>query len=294
MERKLKTLSKNHSDRDGDWVPEFDDGTDILTVDVPNGMKYSRFALAKDCFLGDCRVTTTPRSGATGNLRFKVKWNYVSFGKANYDLKVYGLEEGDAEQPLVVAFGSQNWEEKAKGAVASGRKVKIVISGPQALLLYPLIWGRSSRELFEKQEEIINNEDDSRQRELKLSRVAGVDDAIAITVVICATILAAVIFIGLGLIIKAALDRGKCVKAKTGATNLLSGGIGEVTLDIHDCARGEREVMDQNTSMIKEDADRILGDVTVNGEDQLTKIEQMLQGIFSEIKDLKKKQLMTD
>lgn len=227
-----QTFTKRHSDNDGDWNPlEWGSGTDTFHANIPAGEKFVQCSLAKDCFLGDCFVTTAPRYGTEGQVTVKVKWNYVSWGKANYTLRV-STETKAASTPLEIVFGTHNWEENLKGAINAGRPVRVKVTGPQAILLYPLIWANSLRDL----EDTVTELADSPERNTR-SLTARFADPVSITLIICSAIVASIIFASLGAALILAIQKGKCAKASTGDFSLPTGKIGQVVIDIHDCGK---------------------------------------------------------
>lgn len=222
-ETRITNVVKSHSDTDGIGpVKSWDDGVDAIAVNVPGGKKFTRYEFVNESVLGSASVSSHPARGASGNVTFRVKWNYALFGKAQYRLMAYCDAAGAAQPPITILYGSPNWDQRANNAVAQGIPFKIVVKGLDACTLGNLLAGRKKdqvRALYQPDR----------------ARVAGVDDAVVvITLAVIVGVIVVAGFAVMAMVMTAAINAGKCVNS-THKSHGFNPFDDELIIDVHEC-----------------------------------------------------------
>ncbi len=157
-EKKFYTKTKSHWDNDNDWNPEAGNGTDTISVNVPNQFTRYRVELLTPAGVSGYQVKSAPRKGSTGKQRFRIKWYYAPFGKVSYRLRAYSGKPKRVE----IVVGGHNWLNEIEDAIEQGLEARLVVRGIQARNLYRQILMAAPNDLsvpsdlfFEREETMI-------------------------------------------------------------------------------------------------------------------------------------------
>lgn len=137
-EQEIYAKFQSHFDDDGNFHPdEFALGEDVHRLEVPDGKQFSRYELEihTDTMGSTASVTQAPGTGATGRQQLKVKWLYGSFGKLAYTVRAFASADPFADQPVAVLVPKPQWEHNALDLIRQGKFVRLVLQGPDALVL---------------------------------------------------------------------------------------------------------------------------------------------------------------
>lgn len=190
-EQQIYSELRSHWDNDGDLIPESGSGTDEHIFNIPAGQKFSRYELkieANTAF-SNASVSTAPTSGATGQQKIKVNWNFNPFGKIAYKINVYA---GTTDQPVDIIMGTPNAPQQAFDLIKQKKPFHLILSGADAL---------SAVNVFRKAQ----NKPPLLPTENTYSAAIGWDDVL-MAAVICAAIVAVVTLLVILLICLAAMQ----------------------------------------------------------------------------------------
>jgi hypothetical protein len=137
-EQEIYTKFQSHFDDDGNFHPdEFGLGEDVHRLEVPAGKQFARYELEihTDTMGSTASVTQAPGVGAAGRQVLKVKWMYGSFGKLAYTVRAFASNDPPAGQPVTVWVPKSQWERSTLDLVRQGRPARLVLQGPDALVL---------------------------------------------------------------------------------------------------------------------------------------------------------------
>lgn len=207
VEKVIAEFTKEHSDPKNFPIdlPEFGGGTDIFPVEIPNGLKLSRWEVEvlESSTGARYKVVKFPSPKSEGKQEIHIEWNHLPYGKIHYKLKVYASPDGSGT-PEKIYFDSSGWMEKSKDRILQGIPFELAVKGEKAKKIYEALRKKQS--------------ENARQSSYEDYSTAMFAPAIIIAGIIAAVI--ALGFLTLGAIIKMALDKGydvKDTKYKAGA-----------------------------------------------------------------------------
>lgn len=137
MPQQICNEFRSHWDNDGDWNPaETGSGNDEITLNIPSGQTFSHYELKieSNTMGSSANVTQAPSTGATGQQKIKVNWNFNPFGKIAY--RVLAFSGNGSTQPVEVIIGPPNAPQTALDLIKQKKPFKLVLSGPNALMLF--------------------------------------------------------------------------------------------------------------------------------------------------------------
>lgn len=223
MAKLIYNKRKSHGNRS---TPASGAGVDIIKVTIPNGEKFSHCiieATASNSGAATSTIAKGPKVYATGKVEIKIMWTNGPWSKCSYKLKVYSKVTRSAS-PLpttkpVVIFGSTNWYNLATGYITQKIPFKIRVEGPDAMKLINII-GPINTHLV--------------RRRIVVNELAS----IAITGIICLTILGVVGLAVLGGLLLYAINQGCTTKAKYDTDISFSTNLAQaMEFDFDNCGR---------------------------------------------------------
>ena len=215
---------KTYSDTDG-WgpVPSWKNGIDTYTVRIPAGKKLGRFSFDNNSYLAGATVIQAPKPGDKGRVTFKIKWNYMAFGKVDYTIRAVAIPEGITSE-LTIAVGSPNWDRRAMEALEQGLRFKLVIRGAEAARLGNLLRNKKDKDVVAQFKAFSKGVPYTEKEPV----------TIAVTLIIVVGIIALASTAALAAVCIAAINKGMCVDAthKTNGPNPFSD---ELSLNVKKC-----------------------------------------------------------
>ncbi|MBC7898742.1 MAG: N-acetylmuramoyl-L-alanine amidase [Saprospiraceae bacterium] len=207
-EKTIVNVRKEHADPKNFPIdlPEPGKGTDSIKVNIPNGLKFSRWEveiLATSIGSG-YEVAQSPQTGAEGSHKIDVEWWHLPYGKFEYRLKAYASPDGKSSAVEKIVFDKAGWMEKAKDQVSQGQALQLAVKGEKAKQIYEAIQKHQASQGKNAQQSSYGD-------------IAIAMEPITITVVVLVGIVIFGILVALGLltlgaIIKMALDKGYNIK----------------------------------------------------------------------------------
>ncbi len=225
-ETTILNKAKTHADTDGFGpIPTWKNGIDTYTVRIPAGKKFSRFAFDNHSFLAGATVIQAPKPGDKGRVTFKIKWNYMAFGKVDYQIRAFAAIEGTTNE-IAIAVGSPNWDRRAFEALEQGVRFRLVIRGAEAARIGNLLRNRKDKDVQARYKSFAKGVEYKDREPVTIT--------IAVTVAIVIGVIALATTGALVAICLAAINKGLCVDAthKTNGPNPFSD---ELSLNVKKC-----------------------------------------------------------
>lgn len=221
MAKLIYNKTKSHGNPS---TPASGAGVDTIKISVPSGQKFSHFkisAASGHSGAATFTVTKAPKANSTGKIEVKVMWTNGPWSKCSYKLRVYSKVSQPGTPPPtakpVVVFGSTNWYNLTIGYITQKIPFRLRVEGPDALKLVNII-------------NPINN------NLLMRGIVINEAVAIAITGIICLTILGVAGLAVVGGVLLYAINQGCTTRAVYDTDIGLSGNLAQaMEFDFDNC-----------------------------------------------------------
>ena len=204
IEKAVAEFTREHSDPKNFPIdlPEFGGGTDKFSVEIPNGLKLSRWEVEvlESSTGAGYKVVKYPNPKSEGKQEIHIEWNHLPYGKIHYKLKIYASPDGSGT-PEKIYFDSSGWMDKSKDQILQGIPFQLAVKGEKAKKIY----------------EALRKKQGENAQQTSYENYSDAMEPITITVVVLVGIIVFAVLVALGFvtlaaIIKMALDKGYNVK----------------------------------------------------------------------------------